>query len=173
VPKFSGSAGNEPSLPDAALRTNVCYSKLAEIIPVWMIEVNANENREASRFERLSHWIKLKFTRHEIWALKAARKVPLLALFAFGTLRLWFFLPMIPIGIMSVALLENTGILGAVLNMVLGLGGLAIIAPWFFRWYFICASLMFGRTKMAQSKENEVSDRLERLVGAKAALEST
>ncbi len=133
--------------------------------------MNASENREASRFERLSHWIKLQFTRHEIWALKASRKVPLFALFAFGTLWLWFFLPMIPIGIMSVVLLENTGIYGAVFNMVLGLGGLAIIAPWFFRWYFICAGLMFGRTKMAQSKENEVSDRLTRLVGTKATSE--
>lgn len=159
----------EPSLPDAAHRTNVCYSEPAETIRVWMIEVNASENRGASRFERLSHWIKLKFTRHEIWAVKAARKVPLLALFAFGTLLLWFFLPMIPIGILSVVLLENTGMFGAVFNMVLGLGGLAIISPWFFRWCFICAGLMFGRTKMAQSKENEVSDRLERLVGTKAA----
>lgn len=76
---------------------------------------------------------------------------------------------MIPIGILSVVLLKNTGIFGAVFNMVLGLGGLAILAPWFFRWYFVCAGLMFGRTDLAQSKEKEVSDRLERLVGAKAA----
>ena len=137
----------------------------------WMFEVKANENRETSRFERFSHWIKLKFTRHEIWALKVARKLPLFAIFAFGTLWLWFILPMIPIGIMSVVLLENTGTFGAVFNMVLGLGGLAIIAPWFFRWYFICAGLMSGRTKMAQSKENEVSDRLKRLEGTKAASE--
>ena len=138
-----------------------------------MTEVNSSENRGSSRFERLSHWIKLKFTRHEIWAVKAARKVPLFALFAFATLWLWFFLPMIPIGILSVVLLENTGIFGAVFNLILGLGGLAVIAPWFFRWYFICAGLMFGRTKMAQAKENEVSDRLVRLVGSKAASRST
>lgn len=119
----------EPRLPDAALGTNVCYSKLEETFPVWMIEVDPNENLEASRFERLSHWIKLKFTRHEIWALNAARRVSLFAIFAFGTLWLWFILPMIPIGILSVVLLENTGVFGAVLNMVLGLGGLAIIAP--------------------------------------------
>jgi hypothetical protein len=135
-----------------------------------MIEVIATENREVSRFERLFQWIKLKFTRHEIWALNAARRVPLFALFAFGTLWIWFFLPMIPIGILFAVLLVNTGIFGAVLSMVIGLGGLASLAPWFFRWYFICAGLMFGRTKMAQSKDNELSDRLELLVGTDAAL---
>ena len=122
-----------------------------------------------SRHDRM----KLQFTRHEVWALKAARRVPLFALFAFGTLWLWFFLPMIPIGILSVVLLEKAGIFGAIVNMAIGIGGLAIIAPWFFRWYFICAGLMFGRTKMAQSKENEVTDRLEVLRGTKAASEST
>ena len=151
----------------------VCYSKSAERNPVWMIALNATENHEASHFERLSHWIKLQFTRHEAWALKAARRVPLFALFAFGTLWPWFFLPLIPIGILSVVLLEKTGIFGAIVNMVLGIGALAIIAPWFFRWYFICAGLMFGRTKMAQSKDDDVSDRLERLIGTKAASKST
>jgi len=67
---------------------------------------------------------------------------------------------MIPIGLFSVFLLENAGILGAVINMVLGIGGLIILAPWFFRWYFICAGLMFGRTKMAQTKEDEINNRL-------------
>ena len=137
-----------------------------------MIELNLAEKHEASRFERLSQWVQLQFTRHEAWALKAARRVPLFALFAFGTLCLWFFLPMIPIGTLLVLLLEKTGIFGAIIKMALGIGSLAIIAPWFFRWYFICAGLMFGRTKMAQSKENEVADRLERLVSTKAATKS-
>jgi len=150
---------------DAGQRTNVCYSRHSETIAVWMIEVIETENREASRFERLFQWIKLKFTRHEIWALKAARLVPLFGLFAFSTLWLWFFLPMIPISILSAVLLWKTGIFGAVLSMVIGLGGLAILVPWFFRWYFICAGLMFGRTKMAQSKDSELSNRLERLIG--------
>ena len=97
----------------------------------------------------------------------------MLALFAFGTLWPWVILPMIPIGAFSVFLFEKMGIFGAVLNLFLGLGLLVIIAPWFFRWYFVCAGLMFGRTEMAQSKQNEVSDRLERLVGTQTALEST
>ncbi|MDF9303489.1 hypothetical protein P5P81_13630 [Tritonibacter mobilis] len=133
-----------------------------------MIEVKASENRGSSRLKRVSRWVKLNFNRHEIWAVKAAQKVPLFALFAFGTLWIWFFLPMIPIGILSVVLLENTGFLGAVFSLVLGLGGLAIVSPWFFRWYFICAGLMFGRTQMAKSKENEVSNRLKLLEDTKA-----
>ncbi|MEM9910412.1 MAG: hypothetical protein AAF922_06470 [Pseudomonadota bacterium] len=161
----------EPKLTYAAGSTKVCYLKLAETIPVWRIELNAVDNRRGSRFEGLSLWIRLKFTRHEIWALKAAQREPFFALFVFATLWLWFFLPMLPIGILSVVLLENTGIFGAVFIMVLGVAGLVILVPWFFRWYFICAGLMFGRSKMAQSKENEVLDRLERLEGTKAALQ--
>ncbi|WP_299506631.1 hypothetical protein [uncultured Roseobacter sp.] len=139
---------------------------------VWVMELSVPENHKASHFERFFHWIKLQFTRHEAWTLKAARRVPLFALFAFGTLWVWLFLPMIPFGILSVFLLEKAGVLGAIVNMVLGIGALAIIAPWFFRWYFICAGLMLGRTKMAQSKEDDVSDRLERLMGPKAVSES-
>lgn len=135
--------------------------------------LSVTEIHKVSHFEKLSHWIKLRFARHEAWALKAARRVPLLALFAFGTLCPWFFLPMIPIGILSVVLLEKTGVFGAIVNSMLGIGALAIITPWFFRWYFICAALMFGRTKMAQSKEKEISDRLERLIGTKTVRERT
>ncbi len=134
-----------------------------------MMELRVLENHEESRFEKFYHWIKLQFTRHEAWTLKAARRVPLLALFAFGTLWVWFFLPMIPFGILALVLLEKAGIFGAILNMVLGIGALAIVAPWFFRWYFICAGLMIGRPKMAQLKEDDVSDRLERLMGPKSA----
>ena len=115
-------------------------------------------------FSHLLRSLQLRFTRHEMWALKASRKVPIFSLFAFGTLWIWFFVPMIPIGIFSVFLLENAGVLGAVINMVIGIGGLALIAPWFFRWYFVCAGLMFGRKKMAQKKEDDISARLTRLM---------
>ena len=112
----------------------------------------------------LMHSLKLSFTRHEVWALKASRKVPIFSLFAFGTLWVWCLIPMIPIGMLSIFLMEKTGIFGAIVNMVLGIGGLAFIAPWFFRWYFVCASLMFGRTKTAQAKEDNISARLNRLM---------
>lgn len=117
--------------------------------------------------------IKLQFTQHEAWVLKAARRLPLFAPFAVGTLGIWFLVPMIPIGILSVMLLEKTGTFGAIFNFLLGIGGLACVAPWLFRWYFICVGLMVGRTAMAQSKQNEVSDRLERLVSPKAESETT
>lgn len=79
---------------------------------------------------------------------------------------------MIPLGTLSLFLLFNTGLFGAVFNMVLGLGFLALVAPWFFRWYFICLGLFFGSTQMAQSKEKELLGRLEQLVGTTAASES-
>ena len=131
--------------------------------------MNATENHGTSHLNRLSHRIELRFARHEAWTLKTARRVPLFALFAFMTLWVWLFVPMIPIGILSVFLLEKAGIFGAVVNIVLGIGGLAIIAPWFFRWYFICAGLMLGRTKKAESKEDDVLGRRKRLTGLKPA----
>lgn len=72
---------------------------------------------------------------------------------------------MFPIGIPTTYLLQTAGTFGAVANMVLGIGALAIIALWLFRWGLICAGLMLGRPKMAQEKEVEISARLERLQG--------
>jgi hypothetical protein len=34
------------------------------------------------------------------------------------------------------------------------------VAPWFFRWYFIAASLMFGKTGMAEAKRKDLEKRL-------------
>jgi hypothetical protein len=164
-------SGLRPFFENAARCMNVCYSKVAENTLVWMNEVAANGNREASHFKRLFHWIKLKFTRHEIWALKIARRVPFLVMLPVCTLSLWFVLPTLPIVIMSVVLLESGGIFGQVFIPVVAAGGLAIYVPWHFRWYFIGAGLMSGRTKMAQSKENELSDRLERLEGTNSTSE--
>jgi hypothetical protein len=31
-----------------------------------------------------------------------------------------------------------------------------LISPWFFRWYFIAANMMFGGTAMADRKEAEL-----------------
>lgn len=78
---------------------------------------------------------------------------------------------MIPVGILFVLLLEKTDIFGAIVNMVLGIGVLVLFAPWCFRWYFICAGLMLGRTRVAHSKKDEVSDRILRLARSKAARE--
>jgi len=85
---------------------------------------------------------------------------------------IWFFLPMIPVGILFVLLFEKARILWAILSMVFGILGLGLLVPWFFHWYFICAGLMFGRTRMAQLKEDEVSDRIMWLTISKDARET-
>lgn len=139
----------------------------------WITELNVLEDCNASHFERLSRSIKLLFTRHEAWTLKTARKVPLLSLFLFGTLWIWGILPMIPIGILAVVLFEKAGTVGVFVNMLLAIGAMAIIIPWYFRWYFICASLMIGRTRLAQSKEDEILERFKRLTSPNAREKST
>ena len=122
---------------------------------------------------KLFDWIHLKFTRDEAWAIKSARRVPLLALYAFGTLWLWVLLPMIPISILSVYLLQEMRALLAILSMFLGSVGVVVMFLWLARWKFICVGLMFGRTKMAQAKEKEVAARLERLTNTKAETNSS
>lgn len=121
----------------------------------------------------LFDWIHLKFTRHEAWAIKSARRVPLLAIFAVVTLWLWVLLPMIPISILSVYLLQEMRALWAILSMFLGPVGLVVMFLWLARWYIICLGLMFGRNKMAQAKEKEVAARLERLTNTKAETNSS
>ena len=117
--------------------------------------------------------IRIRFACHEAYALKAARTVPILALFAFGTLWVWS-LPIVLVCILYMFFM-NAGVWGAIVNMALGIGGLVFLVrifPWFFRWYFMCLGLMFGRTRMACSKEDEVLDRLRRLKRAKATKHS-
>ena len=170
---FGAFQHNQRNMSVAVLAGNVRYTLLNEANSFWMIGMNAVENHGESNLKRLSYWISLRFVRHEAWTLKAARRAPIFSLFAVMTLSVWFFVPMIPIGILYVFLLEKAGIWGAIVNMVLGIGGLATIIPWLFRWYFICAGLMIGCTKLAQSKANEISGRLKRLSGLKSASERT
>lgn len=122
-------------------------------------------DRVTARAKHLLHGLALRFTQHEAWALKTARKVPLLSLFVFAPLLLWPLLPAMLIGLPLVVLLENTGPFGASVNFALGLAALAIMAPWVFRWYFVCAGVMFGRTRMAHTKHAEICARLKRLQG--------
>lgn len=84
-------------------------------------------------------------------------------MFAFGTLWVWYILPATPISFLLLPLLENGGIFGAISVMMIGLAVLLVLATWAFRWYFICVGLMFGRTKMAQAKEDEILRRLKSL----------
>ncbi|MEP4770024.1 MAG: hypothetical protein ABJY83_19145 [Roseibium sp.] len=85
-----------------------------------MTEIDETALHCSTLVGRMAHSLKLRFTRHEAWALKVAKKVPVMGFFTFGTLWVWFFLPMIPIGIFCVWLLENAGVIGAIASTVLG-----------------------------------------------------
>ena len=125
----------------------------------------------------MADWIKLNFTRHEIWALAWARKLPPLAVFLFASLLVWFFGPalvVIAVFALTVAVfpivfvfikawLLPFAILGALVANVF----LLLFIPWYFRWYFITVGLMFGRTNMAKNKMEELQRRLVRLEASK------
>ncbi|HHS94039.1 MAG TPA: hypothetical protein ENK63_01670 [Rhodobacterales bacterium] len=52
---------------------------------------------------------------------------------------------------------------GAIVNIVFGIGFLILVAPWYFRWVFICNGLLFGRRRMALAKDKEIAKRIEQL----------
>ena len=123
--------------------------------------------------DRVFTWFALRFTRHEIWALNMALRYPFFGLFAVVALCVvWFLLPSIPVGAIAVYLLLNAETAGIVFNVVLsivfGSAALALFMPWLLRWYLICAGLMFGSKKMAQTKADELVERHARLVSGSA-----
>lgn len=129
------------------------------------------------KFDPVVFWVKLNFTRHEIWVLTVARRFPPFALFAMGTLFVWGFVPAILIAPLSLALMAPISlvlgsyafIVWAIVSFVIGMPILfflvVILSPWYFRWYFVCAGLFLGRKKMAQKKEDDLNKRLARLTG--------
>jgi hypothetical protein len=100
--------------------------------------------------------------------------MPLLAIFPiFLTVGGWYFLlagiPSLVLFVLQQVLYTLNPLLGVVafaVNSVLAIVALCVIAPWFFRWYFIAANMMFGRTAMADRKEAE-------LIAAIAAAEAS
>jgi hypothetical protein len=111
-------------------------------------------------------WRKISLRRHrgELRALRTARLMPPLAIFPiFLTVGGWYFLlagiPSLVLFLLQQTLYTLNPLLGLVafaVNSVVAIVALCLIAPWFFRWYFIAASMMFGRTAMADRKEAEL-----------------
>ena len=104
------------------------------------------------------HWITYYRHRSELWALDLAMRVPLLATFPiFIILMLWGIIAPLPIVLSVFLLFENLGYFGTAILIVLGIPALLVghvlVAPWFFGWYIIAASLMFGRFTAAKAKE--------------------
>jgi|GEM_PF-3571979 len=151
-----------------------------------MTQSNTSEDRSLFHYLRLPIWLKLLFLRHEAWALKFARKEPHFATFAVFTLGIvWFILPVILTFVLSILIflnapefwvaLVNTHKIWAVYFIsLIGIVVISIVFPWQARWFFICIGLSFGggRSSMAQSKEDEISDRIARLTRMKAAREN-
>ena len=107
----------------------------------------------------LKSWISVGFTRHELWALKSAERMPLFALFFAATLWIWS-LPFLPLLVFYTVLTVRWPTLIFVPSLVLAMAFFFFVAPWFFRWYFLSVGLMFGRTSMAAKKCHQLERRL-------------
>lgn len=118
-------------------------------------------------------WRRVTLRRHrsELRALGFARRVWPFSLFpiVLNLMFWWFVFCMVALAplALGMGLIEIDFLLARILGIGLlaavGFSGLIIlptaspwIAAWFFRWYFIAAGLMFGRTKMADKKEAEL-----------------
>ncbi|WP_052245425.1 hypothetical protein [Halocynthiibacter namhaensis] len=110
--------------------------------------------------------VKIAFRRHEYWVIRTAQKIPFLAIFIFATLTIWI-IPLLPlIVLISLPMAVESlwiGIPWAILMLFLAMAGMFFVAPWYFRWCFICFGLMRGRTEIAENKENELKETLMRL----------
>ena len=114
-------------------------------------------------------WRKITLRRHrsELSALRLARRLgPLALLPILVTSAFWWFtlnLPTITLGLAALALMDSfqqgTALIGGFVVLALSIYGLIVVcvaAPWFFRWYIVGVSLMFGRTARASRKEAEL-----------------
>jgi hypothetical protein len=102
--------------------------------------------------------IKRAFWRHEMWALNVAERFPLLSIHVFFTLCTWG-LPLVLLNALFLYLFMLSVPLMIILfvpNLVIGMAFWFFVGPWLFRWYFICAGLMFGRPGMAHTKRSEL-----------------
>ena len=111
----------------------------------------------------LKAWISNRFTRHELWALKLAQRMPFFALFFAATLWLWS-LPFLPLLLFYIVLMVKWPILTFLPSLIFGTALFFFVAPWFFRWNLLSAGLMFGRTNMAAAKRDQLERRLNKQI---------
>ena len=129
------------------------------------------------KVELLPLWRRITLRRHrsELRALRTARAfAPLAVLPIFLTVGGWWCALCIPSLVPYVLghFLSNfdsgtTKAIGyalLVLTLVYALFALCLAAPWVFRWYFIAAGLMLGRTAMADRKEAELVAAIEAVI---------
>ncbi|WP_245441402.1 hypothetical protein [Rhizobium phaseoli] len=116
-------------------------------------------------FDEMSiFWHRITYYRHrsELWALGLAMQVPLLAMLPIGfVLGFWWVIAPLPIVVPIILLLESLGHFGTIVLAFLGIPAFVVLllaAPWFFGWYGIAASLMFGRFTTAKAKEKALAE---------------
>lgn len=109
-----------------------------------------------------SAWQKLiKLFERQEFAIKWAIRLPFFSIFVFGFFMLpWFFALAVPASITTILAITFAIPAFSILNMIVGVLGLVIIAPWFVHRYFICVGLMLDRPRMAQAKLEYLEQKL-------------
>ncbi|ARQ11024.1 hypothetical protein NXC12_CH03031 [Rhizobium etli] len=101
-------------------------------------------------------WQRITYYRHrsELWALGLAKQAPRLAMLPIGiVLGFWWVIAPLPVLFPIILLFQNFGPLGGIILAIPAFVVLLLATPWFFGWYGIAVSLMFGRFTAARAKE--------------------
>lgn len=72
----------------------------------------------------------------------------------------WWGVAALPVVLPIVLLIESLGPIGEAVSAALGIPVLIVLyffVPWFFGWYWIALSLMFGRFTAAKAKEKAIA----------------
>ncbi|MBB3137773.1 hypothetical protein FHS26_005541 [Rhizobium pisi] len=103
--------------------------------------------------------------RSELWALRLAMQVPFLAMLPIAFIVIfWWCIAPLPVVLPIILLLENLGQFGGIVLAILAMPALLVlvlVAPWFFGWYGIAASLMFGRSTAARAREKALAEAIQ------------
>lgn len=101
-------------------------------------------------------WLKRRFLRHEVWALRRSVEWPILSIFFLGSLNLWWIGPGFLVSAVFI-LLFVTG--HAVTAVIIGAFGTMIAMPAFvrfFQWHFMAVGLMIGSGTLAHRRLAEL-----------------
>ena len=125
--------------------------------------VNRSKSHYYETMIEFKSWIIDRFTRHELWALKQAERIPFFALFFAATLWVWS-LPFLPLLALYGVLMVRWPVLTLLPSLIFAMAFFFFVVPWFFRWYFLSAGLMFGRKNMAAAKRHQLERQLNKQI---------
>ena len=119
----------------------------------------------------MANWIINNFTKHEIWVLTWAQRLPFFGLLFLTSLLVWSIPPLVlaaPIFVLEHSEWPVASVIGYILHALIVVVVLLYVMPWYLRWNFILFGLLKGKTKKANKKMEELERRLAKLTASES-----